>query len=76
MNEKTVIHVIDDESIIHDVLGDLLTSEGYDVELSSNGEEALQKCASRSFDLFLLDLLMPGLSGIDVLKRLKKFIEL
>ena len=69
---KGTIHVIDDEPIIHEVLSQLLTSEGYDVELSSSGEEALEKHSSQFFDVTLLDLLMPGLDGIEVLKGIKK----
>ena len=67
-----MIHIIDDEPIIHEVLGDLLSSEGYEVENSSSGEEALDKHSSQSFELVLLDLLLPGIDGIEVLKRLKK----
>ena len=72
MANKEIIHVIDDEPIIHEVLGKLLTSEGYDVEISSNGKEALNKHLHQSFDIVLLDLMMPGISGIDVLKKIKK----
>jgi len=72
MDQKEIIHIIDDEPIIYEVLQDLLTSEGYEVEISTNGEEALEKYASQNFDLTLLDLLMPGMDGIEVLKRLKK----
>jgi DNA-binding NtrC family response regulator len=72
MAQKGIIHVIDDESIIHEVLSELLTSEGYTVELSSNGEEALEKQPDFEFDLILLDLLMPGMDGITVLKKLKE----
>ena len=72
MSEQGIIHIIDDEPIIHEVLSQLLTSEGYEVEGSSSGEEALQKHTSRGFDLILLDLLMPGLDGIEVLKGIKK----
>jgi two-component system response regulator PilR (NtrC family) len=64
--------VIDDEPIILEVLGQLLTSEGYEVESSSSGEEALQKYESRTFDLVLLDLMMPGMSGLDVLRALQR----
>jgi DNA-binding NtrC family response regulator len=72
MADKGIIHIIDDEPIIHEVLSQLLTSEGYEVELSSSGEEALQKHSSQAYDVILLDLLMPGLDGIEVLKGIKK----
>jgi len=72
MTPKGSIHIIDDEPIIHEILGQLLTSEGYEVELSSSGEEALEKHPGEAFDLILLDLLMPGMDGKEVLKQLKK----
>jgi len=72
MTQKGVIHIIDDEPIIHEVLAELLSSEGYEIESSYNGEEALNKHASQSFDLILLDLLMPGMDGITVLNKLKQ----
>ena len=72
MNHKGNIHIIDDEPIIHEILQDLLTSEGYEVEVSANGEEALPKYSHQKFDLTLLDLLMPGMDGTEVLQRLKK----
>ena len=72
MTQKGIIHIIDDEPIIHEVLGELLKSEGYTIELSSNGEEALKKQPDFEFDLILLDLLMPGMDGITVLKKLKE----
>ena len=72
MSGKGLIHIIDDEPIIHEVLGDLLTSEGYEVDISSNGEQALNKLPSDEYDLFLLDLLMPGMDGIQVLHHIKK----
>src|SRR4030043_1766567 len=69
---KGPIHVIDGEPILHEVLSQLLTAGGCDVELSSSGEEALEKHSSQFFDVTLLDLLMPGLDGIEVLKGIKK----
>jgi len=72
MSSKGIIHVIDDEPVIHDVLAQLLTSEGYEVEISSSGEEALEKFPSQSFDVILLDLLMPGMDGIETLRRIKR----
>jgi two-component system response regulator PilR (NtrC family) len=72
MAAKGIIHIIDDEPIIHEILGQLLTGEGYEVELSSSGKEALEKHSGDTFDLILLDLLMPEMDGIEVLKKLKK----
>jgi len=72
MTQKETIHIIDDEKIIHEVLEDLLSSEGYECELSSSGPDALEKHKSKSFDLVLLDLLMPGMDGIEVLQKIKK----
>ena len=69
---KGIIHIIDDEPVIHDVLAQLLTSEGYEVEISGSGEEALAKFPSQSFDVILLDLLMPGIDGIETLRRIKR----
>ncbi|MDI6844971.1 MAG: sigma-54 dependent transcriptional regulator [Candidatus Saccharicenans sp.] len=72
MNENAWIHLIDDEPIIHDVLGQLLEAEGYRVEISASGEEALKKFEEQKFDLILLDLLMPGMDGLEVLRRIKR----
>ncbi len=72
MAEKGLIHIIDDEPIIHEVLNELLTSEGYTTEHSYGGEEALKKFAHQEYGLILLDLLMPGMDGIEVLRQLKK----
>jgi two-component system response regulator PilR (NtrC family) len=69
---KGLSRVIDDEPIIHEVLSQLLSSEGYEVEDSSSGEEALEKHSSQFYDVTLLDLLMPGLDGIEVLKGIKR----
>ncbi len=72
MPRPTTIHVIDDEPVIRDVLNQILGAEGYAVELSGAGEEALAKWDGQDFDLVLLDLLMPGLDGIEVLRRIRK----
>ncbi len=69
---KGFLHVIDDEPVIRDILEQLLTAEGYDVELSTSGEEALPKFESATYDLVLLDLLMPGRKGLEILPEIRK----
>src|ERR1700736_6206480 len=70
---KGKILVIDDELDIREGLYDLLTIEGgYSVELAHNGTEGLHKLDGTSYDLVLLDLMMPDMSGMDVLQRVRK----
>ncbi|GAA3764874.1 sigma-54-dependent transcriptional regulator [Terriglobus aquaticus] len=64
--------IIDDEPGIRDSLETLLTLEGFSVEMASEGRSGLDLLASRQFDLLLLDLALPGDSGIDLLPRIKR----
>jgi len=68
---KGKILVVDDELDIREGLELLLTSEGYGVELAQNGTEGLQKLERQGYDLVLLDLMMPDLSGMDVLREVR-----
>jgi DNA-binding NtrC family response regulator len=65
------ILIIDDEIEIRESLQTLLELEGYEVEAAANGEEGLSKLGERSFDLVLLDLALPGRSGIDLLPEIR-----
>ncbi len=65
------ILVVDDHESNRDLLIRRLSREGHTVTTAASGEEALALVEQETFDLILLDLLMPGLSGIDVLGRLK-----
>jgi adenylate cyclase len=65
------ILVIDDNAANRDVLARRLTREGHDAETATNGSTALELVAVREFDLILLDLIMPDMSGFEVLRRLK-----
>jgi putative two-component system response regulator len=63
--------VVDDEPAIVDLLRAYLEDEGYRVMAAHRGEEALEKAFGRRPDLVLLDVLMPGLNGFEVCRRLK-----
>lgn len=65
------ILIVDDEAQIHTVLGKLLAKEGYETASAYNAQEAYQKIASKKPDLVILDVMMPKVSGIEVLNKLK-----
>src|SRR5664279_688359 len=70
---KSKILVTDDELDIREGLYDLLTLEGgYTVELAHNGTEGLRKLEGTPYDLVLLDLMMPDMSGMDVLRQVRQ----
>ena len=71
MSAPAKILVVDDTPANVKLLGDLLTSRGYQVSTAVNGEEALAKVAAEKPDLVLLDVMMPGLSGYDVCRRIR-----
>ncbi|MFQ5329564.1 MAG: sigma-54-dependent transcriptional regulator [Thermodesulfobacteriota bacterium] len=66
------ILVIDDDNWIRDVLRDFLSGKGFEVEVVNNGGSALETFKRKGFDIVLVDLKMPGISGIEVLKSLKQ----
>lgn len=63
--------IVDDEEKVRVYLARLLERRGHEVETAANGESAIARAADRDFDVVLLDILMPGMSGMEVLTRLK-----
>src|SRR5258707_13194945 len=70
-NSRGSVLVVDDEPDIRESLEILLSSEGYRVELAPNATEGLKRVESSTFDLILLDLMMPDKSGMQVLEELR-----
>ena len=66
------ILVIDDEEAIREGLEMLLLTEGYSVDLAVNGTEGVRKLENQAFDLVLLDLMMPDISGMEVLSTVRQ----
>ena len=71
MKEQYNILIVDDEKIVRDSLFHWFEEEGYNVDTAEDGESALKKYEKGKYDLLLLDMKMPGMSGIDLLTKIK-----
>jgi DNA-binding NtrC family response regulator len=71
-NTKQVILIVDDEEGLRDGLRQLLEGEGYAVVAAETGEEALQILQQSHIDLVLTDMRMPGMDGIELLKKIRE----
>jgi len=67
----TKVLVVDDEPALRDTLGYALRQEGFEVELREDGDSGLQAALEDGFDLVILDLMLPGLPGTEVCRRLR-----
>ena len=69
---KAKILVIDDETIVHESCNRILTEEGYAIESAFTGQEGFTKMEEETYDLVITDLKMPGISGMEALKKIKE----
>ena len=69
---KAHILIVDDDSRITDLLRRILAYEGYSVAIAASGGEALNRSLERPPDLIVLDIMMPGLDGLEVAQRLRE----
>src|SRR5436305_6250267 len=74
--ESGALLIVDDEELNREGLARRLQREGYAVTAAKNGREALELLGERRFDLVLLDIMMPGMNGLDVLKFLRRIDSL
>ncbi len=71
--KRKKILVVEDTDSVQVMLRRWITNDGYDVDLASDGREALAMAASGSPDLILLDVMMPGLNGFAVCRQLREY---
>ncbi|WP_017184950.1 response regulator transcription factor [Alkalibacillus haloalkaliphilus] len=72
MSEEAKILVVDDEERIRRLLRLYLEREGFEIDEAEDGDGALAKALSQDYDLILLDLMLPGIDGMDVCEQLRE----
>ena len=72
MKEKIKILLADDEKDLAKAVATILTYSNYNVDVVNNGKEAIEKINNKIYDLIILDIMMPVMDGIQVLKELRK----
>jgi len=72
MKDKPVILVVDDQPQNIELIEAYLVPQGYEIVKAATGEEALEKLSGNQIDLILLDVLMPGMDGFEVTRRVRQ----
>lgn len=67
------ILIIDDDQDIRNIYGDFLTGEGFKIDFAVDGKDGLEKIQQGGYDLILLDIMLPKMDGLSILKHLKQF---
>ena len=70
-NNTARILIVDDEPSITEFVSYAMQKEGYLTEIASDGEEALRKIEQQHFDLFILDIMLPGIDGYELCRRIR-----
>ncbi|HWW73895.1 MAG TPA: sigma-54 dependent transcriptional regulator, partial [Pyrinomonadaceae bacterium] len=72
MSRKIRVMVVDDDAVLRKLVTDQVARMGFDSQPAASGEQALDALAKSDFDVVLLDIRMPGLSGLDTLREIRK----
>jgi len=70
--KKPIFLVVDDNPIHRDLLSNFLIARGFEVDEAANGNEALEKVSKNAYRFILMDLLMPGLSGYETVRKIRQ----
>lgn len=71
-NDRKYVLVVDDEEVMRSLFIDLLTERGYQVIAVKDGYQAIEKAKETSFDIAFIDIHMPTMNGVEVLRAIKK----
>ena len=66
------ILIIEDEVSIAELEKDYLELSGFEVEIQNDGEEGLEKALQEEYDLFILDLMLPGIDGFEICRKIRE----
>src|SRR5437588_459314 len=72
MSRKIRVMVVDDDAVLRRLLSEQIARMGFDTAAAASGEEALDSLSKNDFDVVLLDIRMPGLTGLDALREVRK----
>ena len=70
--KKTSILIVEDEHYLRDLYRDIFKQDGFEVDTAKDGNEAYDKMSHNKYDLILLDIILPGMDGMQVLDKLAK----
>jgi len=71
LNNETRILIVDDDDTIRSTMKAILEDEGYKVDLAANGKEGVQKAEKTAYNIALLDIRLPDMEGVELLKLMK-----
>ena len=74
MNNETRILIVDDDDTIRSTMKAILEDEGYEVDLAASGKEGIKKSKETDYNIALLDIRLPDMEGVELLKLMKPAI--
>jgi len=73
--EKTKVLIVEDDKFLSELISTKLDKEGYDIILANDGEQGLKKTLEEKPNIILLDIMLPGMDGFEVLENLKRHTD-
>ena len=71
MNKESIL-IVEDDKFLRELMSRKLNNSGFNVEVAIDGKEALKKIKEKKYEIILLDLVLPGMDGFEILGEIKK----